>query len=299
MGVPVSGALDAFSYLVGNLLLGQSDECSCLEMTMIGPKLKTLEDISIALTGADFFPEINGCKVPMWTVLKLRKDEILTTATARQGCRAYLCVKGGFDVPVVLGSRSTNVRLKLGGFEGRPLKEGDRLRVLSTKGCSRTANEKALDKDHIPVYESSVELRVIMGPHDHYFSVEGLETFSHSEYLVSIDSNREGMRLTGPTVSFRKEMPKSIPSEASPPGGVQIRPNGEPLILMNDLSGGGYARMGHIISCDMPKAAQLAPGGSIRFKAVDVSKAHEIVAIYNENLEEMSLGTFSKRNRHH
>ena len=285
MGFPASGALDDFSFRAGNRLLAQGEDSACLEITMLGPKLKILEDVSVVLTGADFFPEVNGRRVPMWTVLDLCKDDLLSMTRARQGCRSYLCVEGGFDVPLVMGSRSTNVRLGLGGFQGRPLKKGDLLLVSPPPGRKTNSGGNALDKRRIPVYTSEVELRVVMGPHDCYFPVEGLKTFLHSEYRVSLDSNREGMRLTGPPVTFRDGKPQSIPSEASPPGGIQIRPNGEPLILMNDLSGGGYARIGHIISSDLSKTAQLAPGGIIRFKAIDVSKAHKIASIYRDRLE--------------
>ncbi len=277
MGVPISGVLDRYAYRIGNLLLGQEEDTSCLETTLLGPKIEILRDTEIVICGANFFIKLNGVEIPMWTVINLQRGDILSFYSPRLGCRAYLCVKGGFEVPEVMGSRSTNVRLKIGGFQGRPLMVGDRLRVMKLKKQSKIAMGRTIPNEYIPIYRPKVEVRVILGPHDNYFNEDGKETFLESDYQLSLDSNREGFRLTGPAITFRKDIPLSIPSEASPPGGIQIRPNGQPLILMNDLSGGGYARIGHIISGDLPKIAQLAPGNGINFKPISLSEAHKII----------------------
>ena len=278
MGMPISGALDQYAYRVGNILLMQDENHACLEMTYLGPQLKVLSNTQIVVTGADVAPKWKGKPIPMWTAIALHAGDDLTIGSARSGCRAYLCVRGGIDVPQIMGSRSTNLRLKTGGFQGRVLRSGDQLSSLPCKESIEKADCQSLPGDFIPNYPSSVVVRIIPGPQKNYFDKrEGIKTFLGSTYKVSAEANREGFRLDGPSVEIKKGMKKSIPSEACPPGGVQIRPNGKPIILLNDLGGGGYAKIATILSSDLPKVAQLKPGDQIIFKEVSLSEAHRVL----------------------
>jgi len=277
-GVPISGVLDNYAYRVGNILLGQSEDAACLEITFFGPKLEALHDTLIVICGADTSPELNGAKIPMWTVITVRQGDILAFNRSNNGCRSYLCVLGGIDVPEVMGSRSTFFRLKIGGLQGRGLVAGDR--IFSFLIMNNIQNNKgiSLPKEFIPVYESPAIIRVIWGPQDDYFDKkDGLKTFLESKYRVSTESNREGIRLIGPPIKIKSDMPKSIPSEAFPRGGIQVPAGGQPIIILNDSIGGGYAKIAHVITSDLPKVVQLVPGDSMQFKPITLPEAHEIL----------------------
>jgi antagonist of KipI len=278
MGMPISGTLDQYAYRVGNILLRQDENHACLEITYMGPQLKVLSNTQIAVTGADVAPKRNGKPFPMWTAIGLHAGDDLTLGSACSGCRACLCVKGGIDVPQIMGSRSTNLRLKIGGFQGRILRSGDQLYSSPCEEGIEKADCRSLPNDFIPNYPPSVVVRVISGPQKNYFDKkEGIRTFFGSTYKVSAEANREGFRLDGPSVEIKKGMKKSIPSEACPPGGIQIRPNGKPIILLNDLGGGGYAKIATILSSELPTVAQLKPGDQIVFKEVSLTEAHRVL----------------------
>ena len=290
MGMPVSGALDPYAYRIGNLLLLQDENLACLEMTYMGPRLKVLSDTRIAVTGADVIPKRNGRSFPMWTAVKLLAGDDISFGPARSGCRAYLCIRGGIDVPEIMGSRSTNVRLKLGGFQGRTLRSGDRIVALPPGDGQDKTQDSSLPTGLIPDYPSSVEARVVLGPQREYFDRGGVGIFLESSYQVTPEANREGIRLEGPSVDIRKGRKKSIPSEACPPGGVQIRPNGKPIILLNDLGGGGYAKIATILSCDLPGIAQLKPGDRIHFKKITLPEAHGILGEEVDKMDRVKKG---------
>jgi biotin-dependent carboxylase-like uncharacterized protein len=290
MGMPVSGTLDPYAYRIGNLLLLQDENLACLETTYMGPRLEVLSDIRIAVTGADVIPKRNGKPFPMWTAVNLLPGDDVSFGPARSGCRAYLCVMGGIDVPEIMGSRSTNVRLKLGGLEGRTLRSGDRIIALSPGDGQYKTQDRSLPADLIPDYPSSVEARVVLGPQREYFDRRGMGTFLGSSYQVTPEANREGIRLEGPSVDIKKGRKKSIPSEACPPGGVQIRPNGKPIILLNDLGGGGYAKIATVLSCDLPKVAQLKPGDEVTFRSIVFQEAHRILREEEERLKKFKAG---------
>jgi antagonist of KipI len=290
MGMPVSGALDQQAYRIGNILLAQDENKAGLEITYGGPQLKVLSDTQMVVTGADVGPKLNGNPFPMWTVIKARAGDFVTTGQARSGCRAYLCVKGGIEVPFIMGSRSTNLRLRIGGFQGRALRSGDRLIATAFRDCREKMEARSVPGGLIPSYPASVEVKVIQGPQRDYFDKRGVEAFWGSSYQVTAEANREGIRLEGPSVEIKKGKKKSIPSEACPPGGIQIRPNGKPIILMNDLGGGGYAKIAMIIFSDLPKVAQLKPGDKIVFSPIALPEAHEILREEEESLERLKAG---------
>ena len=288
LGMPVSGVLDHYAYRLGNMILGQEEDAACLEITFFGPEIEFLHSTEIAITGADVSPKLNGSHVPMWTMISVQSGDVLSFATPQSGCRAYLCVKGGIAVNKVMGSRSTNVRLNIGGFEGRRLMAGDRLRTYRSKKKSGVKRGITLPSEFIPKYGSEVVVRVILGPQHNYFADnDGLKTFLESEFQISPESNREGFRLIGPLIKIREDMPKSIPSEAFPPGGIQVRPNGQPLVMMNDLGGGGYAKIAVIISIDLPKIVQLVPGNTVMFKSVKLYQAHQFIKEENNKLNRL------------
>ncbi len=192
-------------------------------------------------------------------------------ATVTAGCRAYLAISGGIDVPRVMGSRATYAGGRLGGFKGRPLKSGDVLAQGSAAGLNPT---RGLPPSYIPDYPEEIMLRAVPGPQDDFFQ-EGLETLFSEAYLVTAKADRMGYRLQGPPVIRRARMPASIISESGMPGSIQIPPDQQPIVLFVEQTVGGYTKIATVISADLPGLAQAVPGDRVRFASVDLETAHQ------------------------
>ncbi len=273
-GVPVSGAMDTFSLKTGNLLVGNDEGAAGLEMTVLGPRVRFLAETWIAITGANLSPALDGEPIPRWTAVKVPADCDLSFQGASDGMRSYLAVAGGIDVPVIMGSRSTYVKAALGGLEGRALKAGDVLRVLEP-GVEPV--ERGLP-EHLsaPVYGHNHEIRVVLGPQDRAFTADGTATFLGSEYTVSIQSDRMGYRLEGPTIESADG--PDIVSDGIPFGAVQIPGDGRPIILLADRgTTGGYAKIATVVSSDLGMLSQAMPGDTITFKNVTVEESHRLL----------------------
>jgi len=284
IGVPPSGALDSFSLRVGNLLVGNEEGEAGSEMTIMGMKLKTLEEVVIAVTGGDLTPTLNGDPLEMWRSHLLIKGDMLTFKGVRRGCRAYLAMGGGIAVPKIMGSKSTFLSGQFGGLEGRPLKKGD---LLSTSGPPRPLGKIGVrfPDEWIPIFERNVNLRVVPGPQDHYFTELGFRTFQSSFYQATAQCDRMGIRLEGSKVERRSDMEESIISESLIPGSIQVPGDGKPLIILNELVTGGYTKIATIISADLPKVAQLKPGDRVRFEPIAVEEAHQLLREQEERLK--------------
>ncbi|WP_377890797.1 biotin-dependent carboxyltransferase family protein [Alkalihalobacillus sp. R86527] len=194
-GIVVAGAMDTFSMNISNFLVGNKGDEAVLEVTVMGPKLEVLGDAVIAICGGNLSPMVNGEKVSMWKSFEVNAGDKLEFGQPVEGARAYISVAGGFDIPVVMGSKSTYLKAGLGGFEGRALEKGD---VLKGAGKVDGKSGRALHYDEIPSYEKEMEIRVVMGPHLHAFTDEAVETFLSSTYEVTPKSDRMGFRVTGP-----------------------------------------------------------------------------------------------------
>lgn len=270
MGIPISGALDAFAFQVANMLVGNLNNAAVLEITVIGPLLEILVDADIALTGAEMGMTINDQPVEEWRSIRVKPGDVLAIQQVKSGCRAYLAISGGIDVPEVMGSCSTYVGGKIGGFHGRPLKKGD---VLRCKKAQLLAKQRRIASDMIPAYPYEIVTRAIPGPQDDFFD-EGLNILFASKFMVTAKADRMGNRLQGPAIQIKENMPKSIVSEPSMPGGIQIPANEQPIILLVEQTMGGYAKIATVISSDLQRVAQTTPGDLIRFEKVDLEFAH-------------------------
>jgi len=175
-GIPPSGALDAFSLRVGNLLVENKEEDASLEITITGLKLKAMREFVIAITGGNLSPNLNGEALDMWRTHILVEGDIITFKKLRAGCRSYLAASGGLIVPKIMGSRSTYLSGRFGGIEGRALRRGD---ILYTADISPPLNKLGLrfPNDWIPTLEKEALLKVIPGPQDHHFTEKGSQTF--------------------------------------------------------------------------------------------------------------------------
>ena len=279
-GVPVCGAVDSFAYRVANALVGNLQGQAVLEATIFGPTLKVLNQGLIAVTGGNLTPLINNTPLPMWKSIAMHPDDVLQFKGVKSGCRAYIAVAGGIDVPLVMGSRSTYVAGKIGGMNGRPLSAGDRL----NRGREIAKAEGHVPSELIPLYPDDREICVILGPQDDYFS-EGIEKFFTSTFTVSTKADRMGYRLEGNAIMHKKEVVKSIISEPSVPGGIQVPPDGQPIILLVEQTVGGYTKIATVISSDIGKVGQAKPGDQIHFRQVEIDEAHQILKEEEEKIE--------------
>jgi len=264
-GMPIAGAMDRYACRVANLLVGNSPNAAVLEMTAVGAAFKFDEEQQVAVCGAEMQGKVNGLPVSNWSSFVVQKGGELRFEAVTKGYRTYLAVRGGFAVPLVLGSRSTCTRAKVGGFEGRTLRQGD---VLYVGQDSRfPVKEHKLEAVYIPNYTGSINLRVMLGPQDNMFSHDAVEKFFKSVYAVTNQIDRIGYWLKGPKVMHSDKA--DIVSDAMWPGAIQIPSNGMPFIMTADhQTTGGFAKIGSVIRSDLTLLAQASPGDTIHFCCV-------------------------------
>lgn len=274
-GVPVCGAVDLLCLQVANLLAGNPPGEGALELTMAGPVVQFDAGAVIGVAGADMDPRLNGRPMPMWRAVAVQPGDRLLFRWAGKGCRAYLAVSGGIDVPLVMGSKSTYVRGGIGGFQGRALQKGDCVRA----GLPATAPERLLERRMPagcrPEFAPPWTVRVLPGPQAGYFTGSGWHTFLNREYRVGRDADRMGCRLEGPAVEHAGGA--DIVSDGVLPGSIQVPGNGRPIVLLADCNTtGGYAKIATVIQPDLWRIGQARPGDVIRFAAVTAEEAREI-----------------------
>ncbi|MEY4938839.1 MAG: KipI antagonist [Verrucomicrobiota bacterium] len=261
-GVPLGGAVDPFALRLANALVGNPENLAALECTLIGPQLRFEQEALVAFTGAQFGDW------PQNQPLRVAAGEVFDFGAARHGCRGYLAVAGGIEVPAVMGSRSTYLRAELGGFRGRALREGDQLPMGNVD--RHPAGRWHIDERITPAYSDEPVLRVVRGAQADEFGAE----FYGARYRVSPQSDRMGVRLTGGALS--RWAGQELISAPVAPGTVQIPPDGQPIVLTADAQTvGGYPQMAHVISVDLPLVAQLRPGNAVLFQEVTLAEAHE------------------------
>lgn len=281
-GVPPSGALDSFALRVANMLVGNDETLAVLEITVLGPVLEAMVEADIAITGADMGMTINRNPAPSWQSVRVKPGDVIRIPQAKKGCRACLAVSGGFDAPVVMGSRSTFVRAGFGGIEGRALLKGD---ILKRGAGILLKQPRRLPDPFIPAYHKDSLLRAVPGPQDHSFK-NSLESFFTRTYQVSAESDRMGCRLLGPPVEHDAGKPQSIITEPVVPGNIQIPADGRPIILLVEQTTGGYSKIATVISADRSAVAQAMPGGSVKFERVTLATAH---LLYREEQKRMRI----------
>jgi KipI family sensor histidine kinase inhibitor len=276
LGVVWGGAMDAPSLRSANALVANAPEAAALECTVSGPTVRFLASCRFAIVGADLGAtlqraDLGDWPVPLGVPVLGRPGNVLSFQGRRAGCRAYVAFAGGIDVPLVLGSRSTDLLGRFGGFEGRALIAGDLLAL-----CPGTA---ALPRATVPSARAGERIRILLGPQDDHFAPEALAAFLDSEFAVQPTSDRVGCRLSGPAV--RHGGPSEIVSDGMLPGSVQIPPDGQPIVMMADSpTTGGYPKIGTVIQADLPRLAQLVPGQDrLRFSAVSSEEARRALRL--------------------
>jgi biotin-dependent carboxylase-like uncharacterized protein len=287
-GVPVSGAVDDTALRLGNRLVGNPPDAAGLEMTAVGARLRFCGEHVIALTGAETPAQLDGERVSSATSVRVRAGQVLGVGPCVRGLRSYLAIAGGIDVPVVLGSRATNLVARFGGFQGRALAAGDVLAAGPAAAPARELAGRTLPPHWRARFESRMTVRVVLGPQADAFTAEGVETFLVSTYQVTPQTDRMGCRLEGPTIAHRGAA--DILSDWIPPGAVQVPGNGKPIVLLADRqTTGGYTKIATVIGPDLVRLAQCRPGDGIRFEAVSPEAAGRIVRQFEAALGALVL----------
>lgn len=268
-GVPPSGAMDAFALRVANLLLGNPEGSAALEITLVGPELLVLRSWLVSVTGADWDLYVDGILMPTWTSLFVRRGQVIRFQRRRQGARCYLAVKGGLDVPMVLGSRSTYLPGGFGGMEGRALRPGDILRALPAPIDPAEAGRQFPESS---TFYHNGPLRILPGPQAGLFGRDAWHRLTAEEFAVTEQADRIGYRLQGPELEHRG--PADIISGGLATGCIQVPASRQPIVLMVDRqTTGGYPVMAVVISADLHRLAQKLPGDRLRFRLVTLETA--------------------------
>jgi len=277
MGIPVSGAMDRQALALGNFLVGNEEGAAALEITLFSPRLVFTTDALVALTGADMGLLVDGRDAPAWTAVLVRTGSVLSMAGCiGAGCRAWLCVAGGINVPYVLGSRSTLLRAALGGFKGRALRTGDSLHLRPL-----TRQAMCLDGFSCPVrlrppYAMDAPVPVLPGPQAESLTPGARQAFLDATWTVSDASDRMGCRLEGPQLALGHGA--DVISEVIPEGSVEVTGAGLPIVMLADRqTTGGYVKPFVVASAAIGWLAQRRPGDSVRFRMCSLDNAREML----------------------
>ena len=277
-GVSLGGALDAHALRVANALVGNDENAAGLEMTLGTVRLRFEDERVVAWCGGAFAVRIEEKDLPPGHAGLVAKNEELTITAPNSGGRAWLGISGGLDVPLVLGSRSTDLRGNFGGHEGRALRDGDTLPLGQSAAslCGRRISEWGAPTTWAKMDRDDPILRIVRGTDWDRFTPEAQWSLVSSAFAVAPDSDRMGARLIGPELPLIQAGDQL--SEPVAPGTLQIPPNGQPILLLGDCQTiGGYPKIAHVITVDLPVAAQLWPGEHVRFSEVSLADAQALL----------------------
>jgi biotin-dependent carboxylase-like uncharacterized protein len=270
MGIPQSGVLDQNAASIANMLLGNPPEAAVLECTVVGPCFAVLETVELAIAGADMGATLNNTPIPNLAVFTAKAGDVLAFGQIKRGCRAYLAISGGFKVPMVMGSLSTYLGGKLGGFKGRTLLKGDYLSHFEYISNKKPITIAQIEPPH---YSSHLQLRVIDGPQLAHFG-SNIRRFLQETYRVSDKTDRTGCHLNGASISVTDGYRHTIISEPVTRGNIQIPPEGKPIVLWGEQTIGNYTKIATVITPDLPLLAQAIPGDTVCFHRIDLYTAH-------------------------
>ena len=292
-GVPLAGALDVFALRVANLLAGNDESAAGLEITFGGLRLQFADERIVAWCGGDFDVQIGSRSLPAGHATRLQAREELKFGRPQIGCRSWLAISGGVDVPIALGSRSTDLRANFGGFGGRALRDGDVLQLGARSVSPIPATERisswSASKPWSQTAVSTPVLRFVRGAAWDLFNDVTIQRFTSEAFAVSTDSDRMGVRLEGP--ELRRDNDVDLISEAVAPGTIQVPSNGKPILLLGDCQTiGGYPKIAHVITIDLGIAAQLRASDHVRFSEVSLADAHRLLLERESELKRFRIG---------
>lgn len=289
-GVGRSGAMDGPALELANRMIGNDADCAGFEVALFPFRLRFLSSRLFAVTGAECEVTIAGHRLPAWWAATAREGDVLEIAPPRRGARAYLSFAGGIDVPEILGSRATDLKSGWGGFEGRGLKRGDRLRLRPA--MSHLLDLPAglgLDPARIgfalPASGEPTILRVLPSAEYRFFDQGSLEGFFADDWVVTEEANRQGCRLAGPALQLTRRL--DLFSHGLVPGTIQVPPSGQPIIQLAEANTcGGYPKIANVIEPDLWRLAQAPSGSKLRFVEVERREAIEILRLQHMLIDE-------------
>lgn len=271
-GVSASGAADPVALRLGNLLVENQPGVAGLELTLVGGSFVFPDGAVIALTGADLGATVNGRPLEMWASHTLEPGTKLMFGATRNFARGYLAIAGGIQVDPFLGSASTHVLSGLGGFEGRALRKGDRLRIGR---ASKNVRRRRITLAALYAFKPRKVLRVTEGPQADWFSEAARQVFYRDVFRVSEESDRVGLRLEG--TALDGSTAREMITEGVSLGAVQVTPSGQPIILfVEQQTTGGYPKIANIIAADLHRIGQLRPRAEIRFQRTSLAVARSL-----------------------
>jgi antagonist of KipI len=297
-GVSLGGALDSHAMRVANLLVGNDENAAGLEITLGNFRLRFNDHGVIAWCGGSSNVLVSGEQLAAGRRCMVAAGNEIIFAQPELGCRAWLAISGGIDVPLVLGSRSTDLRAGFGGFNGRALKEGDVLQ-FGLSATNADPHEASVASWGAPAEWASTAsqmplLRIVRGENMPLFTSAAQAALLSDAFTVTPEADRMGVRLRGATLARTEKA--DLLSEAVTPGTIQVPPNGEPIILLGDCQTiGGYPKIAHVITVDMPVAAQLRAGDRVRFDEVSLADAHRLLMHREDDLRRFRIGVSLRR----
>jgi len=301
-GFPASGPMDSWSFRLANILVGNKPGDAALECQFMGPTLKFISDRTIAITGADMSPKIDGKFIPLWESIEVKANQILELEFATIGARSYIAFAGGINSDPWLGSRSTFHKAGVGGIDGKAIKNNQ----IIPLGKNKKNKFLKIKKDSIPEFskDKNWSIEVVLGPNDDWINDKGHEIFFNSKWKLQAKSDRTGYRLDGPKLSFTDKAtnkslengsePSNIIDQGYPAGAVNLAGQ-TPIILVNDgPSMGGFINPYTVPSSAFWKLGQAKPGDTLSFIEVSVEKSQILRAEQSIICSEESLMSFNK-----
>lgn len=271
-GVGASGAVDVHAYVYANILVGNHANEAVLEVTIAGPTLEFTAPAIIAVTGGDLAPKVNDEYIQMYKAIPVKSGDVLSFGGRKTGCRAYIAFAGGLDIPIIMGSRSTYIKARIGGFNGRRLQAGDEIGLREEITDLPNLEYRFMEQQ---IYTGDNTVRVLMGPQDHKYTDKGIRSFLNTPYTVSKEFDRMGCRLMGKKIELVDD--GNIITDGIAFGSIQVPDSGQPIIMLSDRqTTGGYGKIASVINVDMPAVAQSIAGDIIRFHEIDIKEAQDL-----------------------
>ena len=271
-GVSVSGVMDPRATSIANILVGNDEGEAVLECTMLGPQLRFDAANCIAITGGDLGPTLDGKPISNYCAVSVEAGQVLRFTGPKTGCRAFIAFAGGLDIPVVMGSRSTYMKAKIGGLEGRKLAKDDVIGFRAPRTQLKNMKDRNLYPEFVP--RDVYTVRVVMGPQDDAFTDAGVKTFLSETYTVTPEFDRMGCRLEGAVIEHKES--GDIISDGIAFGAIQVPSAGKPIIMLADRqTTGGYTKIANVITADFRLIGQLKAGDKVRFEKVSIAHAQD------------------------
>lgn len=298
VGVSLGGAADPHALTIANLLTGNQASAAGIEATMGELRIRFADERLVAWAGGDFRVRVGTTEIPAGHAALVREGEELFATAPQKGARAWLAISGGIEVPLVLGSRSTDLRSGFGGLSGRTLRDGDTL-ALGDRSARAEEIARKIGSGRVASWRGPTEwispaprhpfLRIVRGVDWLNFTEAAWHALLNNAFIVAPESDRMGVRLTGPGLTRRSD--DELVSEAVAPGTIQVPPSGQPILLLGDCQTiGGYPKIAHVITIDLPSAAQLSPGSDVCFVEVTLSEAQRLLVQRGEDMERFRIG---------